>query len=57
MYRVNVLTTGKRDDVKTGYRYCLRKKEMIDLLRFFFLDLDCDVKVEKFIHIHDTIFA
>lgn len=57
MYRINVLTKGENHRIATGYRYCFRKKTAKYLIKFFSVELECQIEVEKFVRIHDDIFA
>ena len=56
MYRINVLTEGKSEAVATGYRYCLTQDTAKGLIKTF-LDLGCQIEVERLIHIHSDIFT
>jgi hypothetical protein len=56
MYRINVITTNKHNSVSTGYRYCLTQSTAKRLIKVF-LEKDCEIEVERFIHIHSDIFA
>jgi hypothetical protein len=56
MYRINVLTRGKYNNVKRGYRYCFRKKSAIDMIDTF-LSARCEITVEKLIRIHSDVFC
>jgi hypothetical protein len=56
MYRIHIVTTGKYHNVNIGYRYCLTKKTIKNLIK----DCDnwgCEFLVERFIHIQKDIFA
>lgn len=50
MYKVTVVTSGIHNAVELGSRYCLTKKAVEKLVQLF-QDLECGIKVEKFIHI------
>lgn len=52
MYRVNVLTHGKHNNVTTGPRYCFTRKTAKRLAKLF-VDSDCDVTIHKFVRIID----
>lgn len=56
MYRINVLTEGKSGNAATGYRYCLMQDTAKSLIKTF-LDLGCQIEVERLIHIHSDIFT
>ena len=56
MYRINVLDGGKYNNVKLGFRYCITKKSAKSLIDTF-SNSDCNFTVEKFIRIHQDIFA
>lgn len=56
MYRINVLTAGKHNNVTLGARYCLFKKTALDLATFF-ASLDCNVTIAKFVRLHDDVFS
>jgi hypothetical protein len=53
MYRVNVLTAGKYNNVVTGPRYCFTRKIAKDLAKLF-VDSGCDVEIHKFYRIHTS---
>lgn len=48
MYKITVNASGKYHNVVLGVRYCLTRKPAIKLINLF-LEVDCDVTVEKFI--------
>jgi hypothetical protein len=52
MYKVTVNTSGKYHNVALGARYCLTRKSAINLANFF-LEVECDITIEKFIHCHN----
>lgn len=56
MYRINVLTHGKYNNVELGYRYCFRKKSAIELIDTF-MDTGSEITVEKFIRLHGDVFG
>ncbi len=56
MYRINVLTRGKYDNVELGYRYCFRKKSAIEMIDIF-MDSDSNITVEKLVRLHSDVFA
>lgn len=56
MYRVVVKSKGKYNNVVPGARYCLTKRSVIDLAVTFDLS-ECDYEIEKFVRLHDDIFA
>lgn len=49
MYKITVNTSGKYHNVALGARYCLTRKTAIKLINLF-LEVDCDITIEKFIH-------
>ena len=56
MYRINVLSRGKYDNVELGYRYCFRKKSAIEMIDIF-MDSDSKITVEKLIRLHGDVFS
>lgn len=56
MYRVTVLTSGKYDNVALGARYCFTKRSARDLIDNF-LEVNCEIEVEKFIRLCDDVFC
>lgn len=56
MYRVNVLDGGKFNNVKTGYRYTITKRNAKKFLKHV-VQWGCDFEVEKFIYISSGIFV
>ena len=56
MYRINVLTTGKYNNVALGTRYCFFKKTALDLATLF-ASMDCDVTIAKFTRLHSDVFS
>ena len=56
MYRINVLTRGRYNNVKRGYRYCFRKKSAIELIDTF-MNARSKITVEKLIRIHRDVFC
>lgn len=56
MYRINVLTRGRYNNVNRGYRYCFRKKSAIEMIATF-MNARCEITVEKLIRIHSDIFC
>lgn len=53
MYRVNVLTAGKYNNVVTGPRYCFTRKTAKDLAKLF-VDYECEVEIHKFYRINTS---
>ena len=56
MYRVVVKSKGKHNNVVPGARYCFTKRSVIDLAVTFDLS-ECEYEIEKFVRLHDDIFA
>lgn len=56
MYRINILDGGKYNNVKTGYRYTITKRNAKKFLKYV-VKWGCDFEVEKFIYVNDGIFA
>lgn len=56
MYRINVLTRGRFNNVKRGSRYCFCKKSAIEMIDTF-MNARCEITVEKLIRIHGDIFC
>lgn len=56
MYRIIVKNRGKYNNVTMGCRYCFTKKSAKRLIDLFFTT-ECDIEVEKLIHIHSDIFC
>lgn len=56
MYRVNVLDGGRYNNVKTGYRYILTKRNVKKFLKLV-VKWHCDFEVEQFIYIKDGVFT
>lgn len=56
MYRVVVKSRGKYNNIVLGARYCFTKHSVIDLA-VMFARMECEFDVEKFIRIHDDVFA
>lgn len=48
MFKVNVLTTGKYDNVMTGERYILTKQKTKDFMNML-IETGCDFEVSKFV--------
>lgn len=56
MYRVVVNSRGKYGNVALGARYCLFKRSAADLVALFD-SVQCDYRVEKFVHLSDGVFC
>ena len=56
MYRVVVKSRGKHNNAVLGARYCFTKRSVINLA-VSFESFECEYKVEKFVRLHDDIFA
>ena len=56
MYRVFVMSSGKYHNVAIGHRYCFRKKTAKRLIDQF-LELECNLSVEKLIRITGDVFC
>lgn len=56
MYRVIVKSRGKYNNIVLGARYCFTKRSVIELA-VMFAKVECEFDVEKFIRIHDDVFA
>lgn len=56
MYRVIVKSRGKYNNIVLGARYCFTKRSVIELA-VIFAKVECEFDVEKFIRIHDDVFA
>ena len=56
MYRINVLSTGKYNNVVLGPRYCLFKRTAKRLVNEF-SEVDCSLKVSKLIRCSDDVFC
>lgn len=56
MYKVNVTSKGKYNNVTIGARYCLRKKTAIELCKLFLKD-ECEFTLEKFVRLTGDIFG
>ena len=54
MYRIKPLDTGKYQNVEAGYRYCIRAKDVVDLIRLF-KRYDCKYTIEKLVRV-DLVF-
>ena len=50
MYRVRPLSTGKYHNIEAGYRYCIRAKDVVDLIRLF-KKSGCECTIEKLIRV------
>lgn len=55
MYRINVLTRGRYNNVNRGYRYCFLKKTAIEMIDTF-MSARCEITVEKLIRLHGDVF-
>lgn len=56
MYRVVVTSRGKYNNAKLGARYCLTKRSVINLA-VSFESFECEYEIEKFVRLHNDIFA
>lgn len=56
MYRITVKTAGKDNIISTGARFCFTKRSVIKLATLF-SHKGCEIDVEKFVRLHDDIFA
>ena len=56
MYRINVLSTGKYNNVVLGPRYCLFKRTAKRLVKEF-SEFGCSLRVSKFIRCSDDVFC
>ena len=56
MYKVTIKSRGKYNNVVPGARYCFTKRSVIELA-VMFTQAECEFDVEKFIRIHDDVFA
>ena len=56
MYRVVVESKGKYNNAILGARYCFTKRSIISLASLF-MSVECECKVEKFVHLHHDIFC
>ena len=55
-FRINVLTTGKYDNVVLGYRYCFFKKSVTDFIKIL-IESEADFTVERFISLSGDMFG
>ena len=53
LYRINVTSTGKYNNVETGHRYVFSKRKAIKLLRRFVIECQAHAVIEKFIKCGD----
>ena len=53
MYRINILGGN---NVTLGYRYAFLKKDIKEMMNLF-KKSECKFTVEKFIHIHGSVFC
>ena len=56
MYRIDVLSTGKYNNVALGPRFCLFKRTAKRLVDEF-SEVDCSLKVSKLIRCSDDVFC
>lgn len=56
MYKVTPLDSGKWHNVLPGARYCLTKKYAKELMKNF-LEVECEIEVERFIRLTRGIYA
>jgi hypothetical protein len=56
MYRIDVLSAGKYNNVVLGPRYCLFKRTAKRLVNEF-SEVDCSLRVSKFIRCSDDVFC
>lgn len=56
MYKITVKTAGREGITSLGARYCFTKRTVIKLAVLFSRD-GCEFDVEKFVRLHDDLFA
>ena len=56
MYRINVTTAGKYNNVLLGTRYCFFKKSAQSLVETFY-KAGCEFTIERFKHLTSDIFC
>ena len=56
MYKVEILTSGKYNNVMVGNRYCFTRRETQKMVNAF-LELGCELDVTKLIRCGGTVFC
>lgn len=56
MYRINIKSSGKYNNVTLGYRYCFRKKTAKNLINLF-SECEAEFTIEKFVRLTADVFC